>query len=492
MRFRVLGPLEVRDRDQGQIIPLAGTKQRATLGVLLLRANKVVATSALLDALWPDDEAPVTARKILHNAISGLRRVLTDHDRQAGQATLVTRPPGYLLMADQEDVDLYVFHRLVDEGRADLSRGRPEGAVDTLRRALDLWRGPVLSDLAEAGISWPELVAVQNTRLDVLEDYFDAAMACGRQHEILRELEMMVENEPLRERACTQLMLALYRSGRHADALDVYARMRTALVNELGLEPSQKLQLLQRAILNHDPALSGEPAGAGGSAAGTGAGAVAVAHAPAWPPLRQPEQGTAQNRRSVLLVRSATNSGAVPGRVDRSWDETSGLVRRTVRTFGGVPTVSFGSTSMAVFEMGLMGDGPYRAVRAGWEIRRQLDAGDQGAQIAVATGTALVHSAPEPNGCLVVRGSAVDTCQALLAAAASGELLICSETRREAELQFTFSCDPDATEGRLVASAAAGLTAGRPVTGGTAGHPVGAAAPGVRAVLPGARRDRGQ
>jgi DNA-binding SARP family transcriptional activator len=446
MRFRVLGPLEVRDKDQGQIIPLAGTKQRATLGVLLLRANKVVATSALLDALWSDEEPPVTARKILHNAISALRRVLAADDQGAGNATLVTRPPGYLLMTDQDDVDLYVFHRLVGEGRADLSRGRPEVAVDTLRRALDLWRGPVLSDLAEAGISWPELVAVQNMRLDVLEDYFDAAMACGRQHEILRELEMMVANEPLRERACTQLMLVLYRNGRHADALDVYARTRTALVTELGLEPSRELQVLQRAILNHDPVLSGAPAAADLAEARTGTAGAGVVRDPTRPRRGTVAQGAAQNRRSVLLVRSGTEvgMGTASAKAGGSWDETSGLVHKTVRTFGGVPTVSLGSTSMAVFEMGLTGDGPFRAVRAAWEIRRQLDAGDQGAQIAVATGTALVHSDPERHGCLGVRGSAVDTCQALLAAAAGGELLVCPETRREAELQFTFSCDSGA------------------------------------------------
>lgn len=448
MRFRVLGPLEVRDRDQGQLVPLAGTKQRATLGLLLLRANKVVATSTLLDALWPDGEPPVTARKILHNAISALRRVIGDQGQAAGGARLTTRQPGYLLVADPEEVDLHVFHRLVEEGRADLGQGRLDDAVDTLRKALDLWRGPVLSDLVEVGISWPELAALQNARLDVQEDYFEAATACGRQHEILRELEAMVESEPLRERACRQLMLARYRNGRHADALETYSRMRNALVNELGLEPSRDLQRLQQAILNHDPVLTHQPVAR--EAVEVSAAAPAAVPVPAAPrpvhvfPLPSPEAGAEPTTKSVLLVHGDTFPKTPSGVAARSWDLTGDMVQKTVRSFGGVPTVSLGSTSMAVFEMGSTGDGPFRAVRAGWEIRRQLDAvGDQGVQIAVATGTALVHSDPEPHGCLVVRGSAVDRCQALLAVADEGDLLVCPDTRREAELQFTFSQERD-------------------------------------------------
>lgn len=442
----MLGPLEAQDGDQ--LIPLGGTKQRATLGLLLLFANKVVATSKLLEALWANDATPASARKILQNAISGLRGALAHNDRTAGEAMLIAQPPGYLLVVDPEEVDLYVFYRLVKEGRADLDQGRLEQAVGTLRQALDMWRGPVLGDLVETGISWPELAAVENARLDVMEDYFEAAMACGRQHEILRELETMVENEPHRERSCRQLMLALYRNGRHVDALDVYARMRTTLVDELGLDPGRDVRLLQQAILNHDPVLAGEP--------------IVAEAAPPARPLVQP--GVVRHTVSVLLVRGQAGSGAASEKTDELADETSGLIHETVRSFDGVPTVSFGSMSMAVFEMGEAGDGPARAVRAGLEIRGQLDAAcNLVTRIAVATGKVLVRRDPEVNGWLMVRGSAVDRCQDLLTAAAEGELLVCSDTRRETEPNFTFSRKSDASAGWLVTGVAEEFPSGHAV-----------------------------
>lgn len=431
MRFRMLGPLEVQDGEE--IIPLGGIKQRATLGLLLLCANEVVATSKLLKALWANDEAPASARKILQNAVWGLRGALAQSNRTAGEAMLVTQPPGYLLVVDPEEVDLSVFYRLVDEGRADLKQGRPERAVGTLRQALDMWRGPVLGDLVETGISWPELATVENARLDAMEDYFEAAMACGRQHEILRELETMVESEPLREKSCTQLMLALYRNGRHADALDVYARMRTALVDQLGLDPGRDVRLLQQAILNHDPALAGVPA---------------VAEAAPRPARPLVQQGVAQPRVSVLLVRGQAGAGAASEQIDELLDESCELMRKIVRSFNGVPTASFGSMSMAVFEAE---DGPASAVRAGLEIQRQLDgAGNLMTRIAVATGKALVRSDPDMRGSLMVRGPAVDNCQDLLTGAAEGELLVCSDTRRESEPYFTFCRRPEGLAGWLV------------------------------------------
>ena len=249
MRFHVLGPLAAT-RD-GRPVSLGGAKQRATLGLLLLRANRVVPTSELLTALWAGDGgAPPTARKILQNAVRGLRVVFSD-----GAPELLTQLPGYLLRVDPAQVDLFEFYRRAEQGRAELAAGSSEVAAVTLRGALALWRGPVLADLVEGGVAWPELTAVRNARLDVLEDYVDAELANGRHQAALGELESMVEAEPFRERLCQQLMLALYRSGRQADALNVYARVRSELVERLGLEPGRSLQLLQQAILAHDPAL---------------------------------------------------------------------------------------------------------------------------------------------------------------------------------------------------------------------------------------------
>lgn len=259
MHFRLLGPMQLVDH--GRTVGLGGMKQRATLGFLLLRANKVVATSHLLNALWGVDGTPTTARKILQNAVHGLRGVLsstvTAHGPVPGQAAaLLTQPPGYMMRVDPEQVDLYLFHQWAGQGREQLARGAADAASVLLGDALALWRGPALADLVEAGIRWPELAAVQSARLDVMEDYFDAQLACGRHRAILPELEEMVRADPLRERCCGQLVLALYRCGRQADALNAYSSVRAALVENLGLEPGRGLQRLQQAILVQDPTLS--------------------------------------------------------------------------------------------------------------------------------------------------------------------------------------------------------------------------------------------
>ncbi|UQX05333.1 AfsR/SARP family transcriptional regulator [Streptomyces sp. RerS4] len=244
-----------------QPVPLGGTKPRATLGYLLLQANQVVPTSQLLTALWSADNAPVTARKILQNAVWGLRGMLNQCAPGDGApAELVTRAPGYMIRVDPDHVDLHLFRQRVRQGRARLAAGAPHEAANLFCEALELWRGPVLSDLVETGTMWPELTAVQNTRLDVLEDYFEAKLRCGQHYAVLGELETTVEAEPLRERSSGQLMLALYRCGRQADALSVYNRIRATLVEDLGLEPGHELRRLQQAILAHDPALNLAPA----------------------------------------------------------------------------------------------------------------------------------------------------------------------------------------------------------------------------------------
>ncbi|WP_225320727.1 BTAD domain-containing putative transcriptional regulator [Streptomyces luteolifulvus] len=202
----------------------------------------------------------MTARKILQNSIWSLRRKLvTDADADAPVA-LRTQPPGYSLDVSLDRIDLHLFHRWVKEGRSRLEAGEPDAAAALLNDALELWRGPALADLTEVGVLWPELTTLQNLRLDVLEDLFEAQLACGRHYAVLGELESLVESEPLRERACGQLMRALYRCGRQSDALGVFSRLRTLLVEELGLEPSRMLHQLQQAILTHDPSLHLPPA----------------------------------------------------------------------------------------------------------------------------------------------------------------------------------------------------------------------------------------
>ncbi|MEV3972310.1 BTAD domain-containing putative transcriptional regulator [Streptomyces sp. NPDC050698] len=257
MQFRLLGPLEVEHAGgpPGGLVDLGGHRQRAVLAYLLLQANKVVSTSQMLSALWPDEDAPMTARKILQNAVWKLRGVLSRPPRAEHGPELLTRAPGYLLRVPQQRVDLLDYEQRVVTGRAALAAGEVERARRSLGEALGLWRGPVLSDLVEEGICWPELTALQNRRLDVMEDHFEAALACGRHQLVLPDLESLVAAEPLRERASGQLMVALYRCGRQAEALAVFGRVRTALVEGLGLEPGRELHRLQQAILTQDPVL---------------------------------------------------------------------------------------------------------------------------------------------------------------------------------------------------------------------------------------------
>jgi DNA-binding SARP family transcriptional activator len=251
VKFHVLGSLEVSD-DSVQI-DLGGVKQRAVLGYLLLHANQVVPNSRMLNALW-DCQPPSTARKMVQNAVSAIRRMLAAAGPDCS-AELVTHAPGYQFRVDPDDVDMHQFRRLVHNGRDAVASGSPERATHLLREALRLWRGRALADLVESGTTWSELSAIEDERLSALEDCFDAELRCGRHREITPELEVLTAAEPLRERLCIQFMLALYRSGRQVDALNIYRRTRAALVDGLGIEPGPELQALQHMILDHDASI---------------------------------------------------------------------------------------------------------------------------------------------------------------------------------------------------------------------------------------------
>ena len=242
MKFAVLGTVEVTAG--GTPVELGGARQRAILGYLVLHANTVVPTSQLLHALWRDTP-PATARKMVQNAVSALRRVLA-------KPVLRTETPGYHLAVDPHDIDLHEFRRLARAGREAIAQGDQALGAGLLRAGLDLWRGPAFADLVENGMRWSGVAAVEDERLSALEDRLDAELACGRHREITSELEVLTATNPPRERLCQQFMVALYRSGRQADALRVYRRTRTALVDGLGLEPGRELQELQRRILDHN------------------------------------------------------------------------------------------------------------------------------------------------------------------------------------------------------------------------------------------------
>src|SRR5207248_2795164 len=239
--FRILGPLEVSVR--GEPLPLTGQKQRALLALLLLEANHVVSTDRLVDALW-GDQPPRTAATSLQNFISQLRKLL-------GPEMLVTKPPGYLLRIEPEELDLERFRRLVAEARSE----PPDARAAKLREALDLWRGPALADLGFETFAQSEIGRLEELRLVVIEDRIEAELQARHHGEIVGELEAFADEHPLRERLRGQLMLALYRSGRQAEALQIYHDTRRVLVEELGIDPSPALQHLHGAILRQDASL---------------------------------------------------------------------------------------------------------------------------------------------------------------------------------------------------------------------------------------------
>ena len=240
--FRILGPLEIVD-ETGPLL-LGGLKQRAVLAILLLEAPKAVSTDRLIDALWAE-QPPRTAATSLQNFISQLRKTL-------GADVLVTKPPGYALAIQPEQVDLTRFRHLVATARA--ATEAAERAA-RMREALDLWRGAPLADFEFEPFAQPEIARLKEERLAVVEERIDADLEAGRHAEIVGEVEALVDRHPTRERLRAHLMLALYRSGRQAEALGVYQDARRTLVDQLGIEPGRDLQQLHGEILRQDAGL---------------------------------------------------------------------------------------------------------------------------------------------------------------------------------------------------------------------------------------------
>jgi DNA-binding SARP family transcriptional activator len=264
--FRILGPLEVIA--DGSPIRLGGPKQRATLAILLLNANRVVSVDRLADDLYAG-AAPVTAVTQVQRQISELRKLL-------GPAHgIETRPPGYALRLAPEQFDLHHFERLAADAKRVFESGDAKRAAELLRDALGLWRGPPLADVGYESFAQPAIGRLEEIRLAAVEQRVDAELALGGHAQLVGELEQLVAEHPLQERFAEQLMLALYRSGRQAEALDVYRAARKRLVEALGLEPTSALQALERAILGHDPSL--EPVRAAPESAAAGRAILVVA-----------------------------------------------------------------------------------------------------------------------------------------------------------------------------------------------------------------------
>src|SRR3954470_8855894 len=280
MDYRILGPLEVVDGDRP--VALGTDRQRAVLAQLVRRRNEVVASEWLIDELW-GERPPPTAAKILQNYVSQLRRALSAN---GSVGPLETHGRGYRLRIEPGALDLERFEQRLESGREALTAGDPVRAAAEFRVGLAMWRGPPLPELVGATDARVEIDRILERRVIALEGRVEADLACGRHADLIGELDAAVAHEPLRERLRGQLMLALYRSGRQAEALEVYRDGRRMLAKELGLEPGPELTRLERAILEHDPALE--------------SGAASTP-----PPLQEVQQRGRHRRPAVRLAAAA-------------------------------------------------------------------------------------------------------------------------------------------------------------------------------------------
>ncbi|QDY75409.1 BTAD domain-containing putative transcriptional regulator [Streptomyces qinzhouensis] len=443
VRLNLLGPLEVtRGHD---VLPLGGPRRRAVLGCLLLRCNEVVPAGGLITALW-GSTAPPSARKGVQNVVWHLRTALSAGAESTGPR-LLTRPPGYLLRAEPDHVDLLRFQELAARGRALCADGLLPAASRVWREALALWRGPALSDLVETGVSWPELRALEEARLDVFEDYFDAELRLGHHHHILPRIRRVARDVRHRERLPAQLMTALYRCGRQGEALAVYRDFATALVAELGLEPGRELTELHRAVLAHDPGLlrpSHETSALVGAVRRrTGSPAVpAVSALPAGQdgpvhPAHVRSEVTAVLLRAVIRPPSA----GADARGESGLAEVCRSARTEAERFGGGVAARLGALWLLVFtDTGTHDrDHARRAVSAALAVRHHFasdrwGASEVGVRAAVATGEVLIHYPGQAGAPLSIAGVAVDDAQNVLYDVDDGEVWVTEETfRRTAE-----------------------------------------------------------
>jgi class 3 adenylate cyclase/tetratricopeptide (TPR) repeat protein len=403
MEIRILGPLEVLE--SGQALDLGGAKQRAALTLLALNANRVVGREQLIDALW-DGGAPETARKAVQVHVSQLRKLL-------GHERIETRPPGYVLRLAADELDLSRCERLAEAGRPD--------------EALALWRGEPLADFAGRPFARAEIARLEELRLSCLEARIERDLAAGRHAALVGELDGLTREHPLREHLRAQLMLALYRAGRQAEALEAYQAARAALVGELGIEPGSRLRELQQRILVQDPALDL---------------AVPQAVRAPEPALATAPVRTAATRKTVtVLFCDLAGSTGLAERLDPEplrdlMARWFAAMREPVERHGGTVEKFIGDAVMAVFGVPYVHeDDALRAVRAAVEMRERLSrlndelASERRPQLQIRIGVTTGEVFTSDDTTTLVTGDAVSTAKRLEEAAPSGEILIGSTTR---------------------------------------------------------------
>lgn len=277
MRFTILGPLEISDDDGGPVV-ISRRLHRSALTLLLLNAGQPRSAAEMIGALW-GDEPPLRPGVSLRSCVYGIRKVLPDSGR------LRTHPTGYLISVQPGELDLHGFRDLASRGRTALDGGDPKEATALLTQALDLWREPPLADLPAIA----EKDRLLDQRKESQDALIDARLALGRHRQVLAELRSVVAADPLREHAWAQLMIALYRCGARAEALDAFSRLRMTLVSAYGIEPGPELQDLHRQVLADDPALEiRAETGLGAGHADAQGVRQASGHAPWRPPCQLP------------------------------------------------------------------------------------------------------------------------------------------------------------------------------------------------------------
>jgi DNA-binding SARP family transcriptional activator/predicted ATPase len=407
MDFHILGPLEVID--DGHALALGAAKQRAVLAVLLLHPNQVVAVSRLVDELW-GEAPPTTAAKVVQGYVSRLRKILSAD-------TIVTSGSGYLVRVEPDRLDAHRFERLVLEGRTFLLND-PVRAVQRFQRALALWRGLPFEGLDLLSLARSETLRLVEEQLTAIEQRIEAELVLSRHADLIQLIPGLIAQNPYRERLRAHLMLALYRSGRQAEALTVYRDTRQVLISELGIEPSRELQLLQERILSHDPNLD------------------APRPSEVAPPAAIAPQPVGPARRLVTVV---VVVGLVRGaEIDpesryRIMEGYSARCRDTIQRHGGSVPGPGGDTTTGIFGLAeLHEDDAVRAVRAADEIRAAITEANDALErdlsvritvsIGVESGSVFVGAGiPQEQR---ATGDAMELAAALAHSAADNEILL--------------------------------------------------------------------
>ena len=434
MQFRILGPLEIDDR--GHPVPLRGPRQRALLASLLLRAGEIVPEDRLLEEVWRG-EPPPSGGAALRVRISQLRKALA---ATGSPPALTTRPPGYVLEVDAGQVDALRFEQLLAEGRAALADGDPAAAATTLGEALGLWRGPALAEFADDPFAAAESARLEELRIQAVEERVKAELALGRHRELAAELEGLVSEHPFRERLRGQLMLALYRSGRQAEALSAYREARNVYVEELGIEPTRRLQEMEQRILRQDPSLD--------------APATAPAHAPPRD-AEAPSVPPAGERKLATILVAALDTCSEDGDPERSsalLERFRDLAADEIECCDGHVETSGGDTLTIAFGVPVaQEDHVPRALHSALSLRRRVEedfGADLPLRIGIDTGEVL------SGGRSGLAGTAVVEAARLQRVTEPGTILV--GERAAATARHAFEFGPPS-------SAAPGESPGRPL-----------------------------